>query len=83
MNEMCKRAFRRKSCEAAIFSGRLIMNLADLESVCREAPQAAVIASHLDSVNHALLSSEDVRKFAQEKGLEQVRVPAAGEWIRV
>ncbi len=68
-------------CEAAIPLGRLIMNLEDLEKVCKRAPEALVIASHLGSVNHALLTREDVRRFCREKGLERVLVPEAGEKI--
>ena len=40
-----------------------------------------IIATHLDSVNHALLSSDDVRAFAARKHLTQIHVPANGEWI--
>ena len=68
-------------CEATTPDGRLIMNLQDVESVCRLCPKATVIATHLDSVNHALLTSEDVRQFAVSNNLKQVVVPHNGEWI--
>lgn len=68
-------------CEATAPFGRLIMNLPDIEKVCLKAPQAIVIASHLDSVNHALLTRKDVVRFVQEKGLSQVLVPEDGETI--
>ena len=68
-------------CEATTPIGRLIMNLSDVEKVCREASQAMVIASHLDSVNHALLTRKDIKEFADEKGLSAIRVPADGEYI--
>ena len=61
--------------------GRLIMDLADMEQVCRIAPDAKIIASHLDSVNHAHFTSEDVRRFVQEKSLNQILVPDSGETI--
>ena len=61
--------------------GRLIMNLEDIEKVCMDAPDAMVIASHLDSVNHAVYSSDDVRAFIQQKNLTQVLVPCNGETI--
>lgn len=70
-------------CEATTPLGRLIMNLADVEKVCREAPQAVVIASHLDSVNHALLSRKDIIEFAKEKGLSEVWIPEDGEVITI
>lgn len=70
-------------CEATLPMGRLIMDLADVQRVCRKAPWATVVATHLDSVNHALLSSEDVRAYVAEQGLEQVKVPRNGEWLEV
>ena len=66
-------------CEATTPLGRLIMNLADVEKVCREAPKATVIASHLDSVNHALLTRKDIIAFANERNLSRIRVPEDGE----
>lgn len=69
-------------CEATLPGGRLIMNLQDLEAVCRLCPVATVIATHLDSVNHALLTSEDVRMFAAKKNLKQVIVLQSGERIQ-
>lgn len=68
-------------CEATVPEGRLIMDLHDVESVCRLCPKAAVIATHLDSVNHALLTSDDVRQFVADNNLTQIIVPHSGEWI--
>lgn len=67
-------------CAATMPMGRLIMDLADVEAVCQKAPGATIIATHLDSVNHALLSSDDVRAFAARKKLDQIQVPANGAW---
>ncbi len=69
-------------CEATAPDGRLIMDLYDIECVCNLCPEATVIATHLDSVNHALLTSEDVRQFAFNNNLKQVVVPRSGEWIQ-
>lgn len=66
-------------CEATTPDGRLIMNLHDIESVCRLCPKATVIATYLDSVNHALLTSEDVCQFAISNNLRQVVVPHNGK----
>ena len=66
-------------CEATTPLGRLIMNLFDVEKVCQAAPQAIVIASHLDSVNHAVLTRKDIIAFAKEKNLSGIRVPEDGE----
>ncbi len=66
-------------CEATTPLGRLIMNLSDVEKVCQAAPGAIVVASHLNSVNHALLTRKDIIEFANKKGLFSVRVPDDGE----
>lgn len=68
-------------CEATTPLGRLIMNLSDVEKVCQEASQAIVVASHLNSVNHALLTRKDIIEFANEKGLSAIRVPEDGECL--
>jgi len=68
-------------CEATIPLGRLIMDLSDIEIVCKAAPQAVVIASYLDSVNHALLSRKDIVEFVNERNLSGVRIPEDGESI--
>lgn len=68
-------------CEATTPLGRLIMNLSDIEKSCKAAPQAIVVASHLNSVNHALLTRKDIIRFANESGLSMIRVPNDGECI--
>lgn len=68
-------------CEATTPHGRLIMNLSDVEAVCRQTPKALVIATHLDSVNHALITSRDVKSFAQKHGLVNLCVPQNGEQL--
>ena len=70
-------------CEATTPLGRLIMNVSDVEKVCQAAPWARVIASHLDSVNHALLTRKDIIAFANEKGLSEIRVPEDGEYMAI
>ena len=61
-------------CAATIPAGRLLMDAQDVESVCKLCPEAVVIATHLDGVNHAVLGSEDIRQFAVQRGLNQVKV---------
>lgn len=70
-------------CEATNPDGRLIMNLQDISSVLADVPTALVIASHLDTVNHALLSSDDVKNYVRANGLTRVSVPCNGEIIVV
>jgi len=70
-------------CGATVPLGRLIMDTEDVKKVCLKAPKAIVIASHLDSVNHALYTSEDVRDYISKEELAQVLVPANGESIEM
>lgn len=69
-------------CEATMPVGRLLMNEPDLEAVSSLCQDAVVIATHLDAVNHALLSSDDIRRFVAEKGLGNVLVPKNGETLQ-
>lgn len=72
------------NCAAATVTlGRLIMNLEDLQRVYEEAPDALIIASHLDSVNHATVTRDDVRRWIDEKGTTRVLVPENGQIITV
>lgn len=48
---------------------RLIMDDADVESVCRAAPNATVIASHMDTVAHASLTRKTLRAALERRGL--------------
>lgn len=65
-------------------NGRLIMDDNDLAKVCEAAPNAIIIASHMDTVPHATLSRKTLAEKLADKGLlNRVRIPADGEayWI--
>ena len=59
------------------------MNLDDVEKVCEIDPNATIIATHFNSVNHTLVTRNDVKKFAKEKGLKQIIVLEDGESITI
>ncbi len=60
--------------------GRLIMDDADVESVCRAAPNATVIASHMDTVAHASLTRKALKAALEKRGLaSRVLMPDDGE----
>ncbi|WP_293862566.1 MBL fold metallo-hydrolase [uncultured Alsobacter sp.] len=62
--------------------GSIIMGQHDVLEVCRAAPNAMVVASHMEAVNHAMLSRHALRLFLEETGLAaRVLVPADGETI--
>ena len=58
----------------------IIMDKKDVYEVYKAAPKATIIASHMESVNHAMLSRKELREFLSEKGMTQrVLVPEDGE----
>jgi len=60
--------------------GSIIMGKDDLAAVHDAAPGAVIVASHMDAVNHAMLSRRALRTFLAETGrLKRVLVPEDGE----
>ena len=61
-------------------SGSIIMGLDDILQVCKAAPEAKIIVTHLDAVPHALVGRKEVNELiAQHKLFEQIVVPDDGE----
>jgi L-ascorbate metabolism protein UlaG (beta-lactamase superfamily) len=61
-------------------SGSLIMGKDDIYEVYKAAPDAIIIASHMEAVNHWTLSREELKSFIDEKGISSnVLVPDDGE----
>jgi hypothetical protein len=54
-----------------------------VKKVCEAAKDAAVIASHLDSVSHATLTGNEARAFDEEQKLTRVLVSHSGETIEL
>ena len=69
------------SCAAQLKTyGRLIMDDADVESVCHAAPNATIIASHMDTVAHASLTRKTLKAALERRGLaSRVLMPEDGE----
>ncbi|WP_198119994.1 MBL fold metallo-hydrolase [Massilia rhizosphaerae] len=60
--------------------GPIIMDLDDVGRVARAAPRAAIVASHLEAVNHCVLSRAGLRAWLDGQGLRaRVSVPEDGE----
>jgi L-ascorbate metabolism protein UlaG (beta-lactamase superfamily) len=58
----------------------IIMGSEDVREVLEAASKATIIASHMESVNHATLSRRDLRSFLEDKGMaSRVLIPADGE----
>lgn len=68
-------------CDAQVLGfGSIIMNKDHVEAVYQSAPQAMLIASHMEAVNHAALTRAELRAFLNQKGMtERVLVPEDGE----
>ncbi|QWV95291.1 MBL fold metallo-hydrolase [Geomonas oryzisoli] len=60
--------------------GSIIMGKQDVHEVCKAAPEATIIASHMEAMNHAVLSRKELRDFLKENGMiQRVLVPEDGE----
>lgn len=58
----------------------IIMSPEDVVKVCEAAPDAVVIASHMEAVSHATTSRAQLREHLQSVGLaDRVLIPADGE----
>lgn len=65
-------------------NGSIIMGKEDLDRAYQAAPKAKVIGSHMEAVNHAMQTRQDLRDYIKEKGMDpqRVLVPADGESYR-
>jgi L-ascorbate metabolism protein UlaG (beta-lactamase superfamily) len=64
--------------------GSIIMGKQDVYEVHKAAPEATLIATHMKSVNHAVLTRSELRTFATEKGMsDQLLIPADGEMCAI
>jgi L-ascorbate metabolism protein UlaG (beta-lactamase superfamily) len=60
--------------------GSLVMGKDDVYEVYKAAPDAKIIAVHMEAVNHWALSREELKSFINEKGIStNVLVPNDGE----
>ena len=60
--------------------GSIIMGTEDVRKVYDAAPQAMLIASHMEAVNHSVLSRAELRAFSEEAGMiDRLLVPQDDE----
>jgi L-ascorbate metabolism protein UlaG (beta-lactamase superfamily) len=65
------------------FIGSIIMGKDDVLRAYRAAPNATIIASHMDAINHMTLSRKELRKHVDQHGIQdRVRIPADGEVLK-
>lgn len=62
----------------------IVMDAAHTIAVCRAAPKAIVIASHMEALDHATISRSDLRTIAEKEGINPNRliIPDDGEILR-
>lgn len=61
----------------------IVMDATQTVALCRAAQNSIVIATHLDALDHATVSRQDLREYAAVNGIrpEQLRIPLDGERI--
>ena len=66
------------------FPQSIIMGAQDVLRATQEAPDAAVVAVHMDAINHCVLHRDDLRDYLKARDLtaSRVYVPADGETLR-
>ncbi len=70
------------ACAATVLNGeRLIMNIDDVKEVLQNAPNAKVIASHMDTVSHLSLTRNDLKEFKNKNNIDNLLIPEDGETI--
>ncbi|NKX44619.1 MBL fold metallo-hydrolase [Roseibacterium sp. KMU-115] len=64
--------------------GPILMGAEDVRSVAEAAPDATLIATHIEAINHCILTRAELRAFAADAGFgDRLRVPGDGETIRL
>ncbi|NPD16701.1 MBL fold metallo-hydrolase [Xinfangfangia sp. D13-10-4-6] len=62
----------------------IIMGAADVLEVHRASPGTILVASHMEAVNHCVLTRAELRKFARDEGFsDMLIVPADGQTINI
>ena len=58
------------------------MSKEDFLESTKVAPNAQFVATHMEGVNHVMVSRKELREYAEEKGFShRVFIPADGETI--
>ena len=70
------------ACAATLLNGeRIIMNIEDVKNVLNTAPDAKVIASHLDTVSHLSVTRRDLKEYKNKNNIDSLLIPDDGETI--
>ncbi len=70
------------ACAATVLNGeRLIMNIDDVKKVLKNAENATIIASHMDTVSHLTVTRKDLNDFKNNNNIDNLLIPEDGEVI--
>ncbi len=71
------------AANAQMYDGTpILMGVDGVKEVAQAAPDAVLIATHMDAVNHARVNRDDLKKFAAANGLEKrLSIPDDGEIV--
>lgn len=62
------------------FEGSIIMGKDDVLHAVKRAPNATIVASHMDAINHMTLSRKELKEHVRQHRIgNRVRIPADGE----
>lgn len=65
------------------FTGSIIMGKDDVLHAYQVMPNATIVTTHMDAINHMTLSRKDLKKHVKQHGIQdRVRIPADGEVMK-
>lgn len=65
--------------------GLIVMDAEQTVTVCQSAPNSKVIATHMESLDHATVNRVQLREYAREQGIsdDQLLIPDDGDVLRL
>lgn len=65
------------------YTGSIIMGKDDVLHAYQAMPNATIVATHMDAINHMTLSRKELRQHVKQHGIQdRVRIPADGEILK-
>jgi L-ascorbate metabolism protein UlaG (beta-lactamase superfamily) len=65
------------------YTGSIIMGKDDVLHAYQAMPNATIVATHMDAINHMSLSRKELREHVKQHGIgDRVRIPADGEILK-
>jgi len=73
------------ACAARWDGDLIVMDAAEAVATCRLAPDATVIATHMEALDHATVSRDELRQYATAQGVsaQQLLIPLDGEMLQL